>query len=137
MNPMNPMQLDAVLAAADLADRAGAKGFDIGYTEDNPPTWHATAFYVGKRLFVDGYPNPEDAATGLSERLLTGAACKCGRKVTLRADTPGCLWRLDGRRWSPGCDVPPIETARGSRGDTAALQKAMRERVAERKRRAS
>lgn len=129
--------INAVLAVADLVDRAGATHFDMGFDEGDSITWHAQAFYRGARLFVGGQPTPEVAATALAVELLTGAACKCGQKVSLRPEVPGCLWRLEGRRWVPGCDAPAIELPEEQRGNVAALRGAVNERTAERERRAS
>lgn len=123
---------DAVFAAADLVGRAGATAFDIGFELGNPANWHAQAFYQGVRVFVGGQPTPAAAATGLSVRLLTGAACRCGQKVSLRAATSGCLWRLEGQRWVPGCDAPSIDIDESMRGDVAAMRRALNERSAER-----
>lgn len=42
----------------------------------------------------------------------------------------GCRWRRVGKRWEPGCDAPPIEMPAGARGDHAAMNRAMRRRIA-------
>lgn len=115
----------AVLAAADLAVRAGAVGFAIDYSAGPPVTWHTQAFYKGARVFVRGLATPAEAATALAVRLLTGANCKCGQKVALRDGAPGCPWRLVGRRWEPGCDAPPFELSEDKRGDVAAMRGAV------------
>ena len=130
--PLGPEEEAAVMAAANLAERAGAKGFRIGYTSTTPATWYAVAEYGGQaEIGVRGHPNPAAAATALAKRLLTGAKCKCGGLVALSVsgawapgesatmldgsdpsllrDAPQCLWILEGSRWSPGCDAPPIK----------------------------
>jgi hypothetical protein len=129
---------DAVIACADLVGRAGASGFEIGWTCPHVPdepddhncpdvTWHATAAYRGARIMTAEHRSPTLAAVALSERLLSGAACRCGEPVTLADDEPGCRWTLAGKRWEPGCDVPPVHV-KGRRGDRVALARAMAER---------
>lgn len=54
-----------------------------------------------------------------------GAACRCGTTVTLNDDSQGCRWQLQGKRWQPGCDVPPLDVD-GPRGDLGAMNRAMR-----------
>jgi hypothetical protein len=125
---------DAVVAAADLAGRAGATSFEIGYLHDGVPAeeagWYAHAQYRGTRVTEDGR-GPVEAAEALARRLLTGAKCKCGRLVALsgrgavvhggqrmadgssftpeQASAAGqCRWTRMGRRWEPGCDAPPL-----------------------------
>lgn len=128
----DPFDADAVMAAADLASRAGASGFQIGHTDpaEGPVTWYATAEYDDNAITASGHPDPSAAATALARRILTGGKCRCGGLVALsisgafappdtatmldgsdpRAlrDAPQCLWILEGRRWEPGCDVPPV-----------------------------
>jgi hypothetical protein len=119
---------DAIVACADLVGRAGASGFEIGYTRDDVPTeeagWYAHASYKGARIMVDERRSPSEAALALAERLLRGAACRCGEPVSMADDQPGCRWRLVGNRWKPGCDAPPVPVD-GVRGDLAAAQRAM------------
>lgn len=121
---------DQVLAAADLCDQAGAYSFDIGQSADDQDNWHAIAFYRGATLVVNHQPSAAHAATALARRLLTGAACKCGRKVSLREGArPGwCQWQLAGPRWVSGCAAPPMEIPAGQRGDIQALRRAISER---------
>ena len=127
---------DAVVACADLVGRAGASGFEIGYLHDDVPIeqagWYAHAQYRGARLTVEDRCSPSEAALALAERLLRGAACRCGDQVTLN-DGPGCRWQLQGERWQPGCDAPSLHVD-GQRGDLPAMNRAMR-RAAERRRR--
>jgi hypothetical protein len=118
---------EIVLATADLVDRAGARGFEIGYLndEDDPQfakhgaQWWAHARYRGTRIIVEGFDRPDQAADALSRRLLTGAKCRCGKLVTLGRDgaiafdgvrmaAGQCLWTRVGARWNPSCDVPPV-----------------------------
>lgn len=128
---------DVVLAVADLAYRAGASGFEVGYLRDDVPVedagWYATAFYRGARITVDEHRSASTAAIALAERMLRGATCRCGRGVTLADDTPGCRWHLAGQRWEPGCDAPAVKVD-ANRGDLTAMNRAMR-RAAKRNRR--
>lgn len=126
-----------MLAAANLAERAGATAFDIGHSDPDvgPVSWHAIAEYgPGKGIQVDGLPDPVAAAMALARRLLTGAKCKCGGLVALSEagayappahatmldgsdprtlwDAEHCLWILQGARWEPGCDAPPLTADR-------------------------
>jgi hypothetical protein len=121
---------DMIVACADLAGRAGARGFEIGYTrEDVLPEeagWYARASYRGAHLDSGEHTSPSAAALTLAERLLSGAMCRCRRPVTLSDRESGCRWRLVGRRWEPGCDAPPIRV-RGERGDRAAMERAVTE----------
>lgn len=129
------MSLDAdpVIACVDLAGRAGAKDFQIGW--DCPHvadegdghhcpdvTWWASVQWRGTRTMVDGHPTPAFAAIALAVRILHGGGCKCGRPVTITAGEPDqCWWRLIGQRWEPGCDAPPIDMAGVQRGDLPAM----------------
>jgi hypothetical protein len=104
------MSGDVVVACADLAGRAGARDFEIGYLRDDVPTdqagWYAQVTYRGARLMADEHRSPTAAALALAERILSGAQCRCGRQVALADDQPGCRWQLVGKRWEPGCDGP-------------------------------
>lgn len=128
---------DVVMACADLVGRAGAAGFELGYLHDDVPVqdagWYATAFYQGARITVADQPSPSAAAFGLGERLLRGATCRCSRRVTLTGAVDGCRWRLVGARWEPGCDAAPL-TVDGPRGDLTAIEHALTNRAARRKR---
>jgi hypothetical protein len=68
------------------------------------------------------------AAMALAERLLRGAACRCGGQVVMsdhaaQQVAQPCRWTLNGNRWQPGCDAPPIHV-KGERGDYNAIQAA-------------
>lgn len=120
---------DAVVACADLAGRAGARDFQIGYVHDDVPVeeagWYAHASYQGARVITDQHRSPTAAAMRLAERLLRGAQCRCGNPVALSDETTGCRWRLMGQRWEPGCDAPPVHMPAGTRGDVGAMHQAM------------
>ena len=119
---------DALKAAADLVGRTGARSFEIGYLNDEPPhRWYAHAQYKGARITAEDHPGPVEAAEGLARRLLTGAKCTgCGGLVALSDDgafiyasaalTDGtkwdaatarrvhqCRWTRVGARWEMGC----------------------------------
>ncbi|MBX7264943.1 hypothetical protein KIF24_01980 [Micromonospora sp. Llam7] len=124
------MNDDIVIACANLVDRAGAAGFEIGHTgDDDEPAedvqWYAFAAYRGARVISDGHRSPTAAALGLAERLLAGAMCRCTQPVTVSDSRPGCRWRLVGQRWEPSCDAAPVTVSGGGRGDMAAIQHAM------------
>lgn len=127
---------DAVVACADLVGRAGASGFQIGYLHDDVPLeqagWYAYAQYRGVRITVEDRRSPSEAALALAERLLHGADCKCGQRVTLDDGRGGCRWRLMGKRWEPSCDAPPVDVP-GVRGDLPAMNRAMRRAAARRR----
>lgn len=120
---------DAVVACADLVGRCGATEFKIGWLHDDVPIeqagWWAHAQYRGARISVDERRSPSEAALALAERLLRGAACRCGNTVTLADGRDGCRWRLLGKRWEPGCDAPSVKV-QGRRGDLGAMNRAMR-----------
>jgi hypothetical protein len=125
------MQFDAVIAVADLAGRAGAKQFQIGYLHDNVPVeeaaWYAHAQYLGTRLSVDNHRSPQDAALALAQRILLDGLCRCGRRVSLHGGVKGtCRWRLVGKRWESGCDAEAIGIDAAERGNLTAMQQAMR-----------
>ena len=130
---MTNLDQDAVLAAADLVNRSGARSFQIGYLNDDPadPAWYAHAQYKGVRIAAEHHPGPVEAAEALARRLLDGAKCRCGKLVALSDDgamvyrdtklldgttwTPTqaaragqCRWTRQGKRWEPGCNAPPI-----------------------------
>jgi hypothetical protein len=121
---------DIVVACADLVGRAGASEFEIGYLHDNVPVeqagWYAHAKYRGARLTADDRRSPTEAAMALAERILRGGTCRCGKTVLLNDSGTGCRWRLVGKRWEPGCNVPSI-TVKGPRGDLAAMRRAIKE----------
>ncbi|GIF08692.1 hypothetical protein [Actinoplanes siamensis] len=119
---------DIVIACADLAGRAGATSFEIGYLHDDVPAdeagWYAHVQYRGARITAEDHRSPTGAALALAERLLRGATCRCRRPVTLSDAAEGCRWRLVGQRWEPGCDAAPLRLD-GPRGDLAAMQAAL------------
>lgn len=125
------MSGDVIVACADLAGRAGASGFEIGYLRDDVPVqdagWYAHVNYRGARLMVEEHRSPSAAALALAERILAGAQCRCRRPVTMDDSRQGCRWRLSSKRWEPGCDVPPVRVS-GPRGDLAAMQQALDDR---------
>ena len=103
---------DALVAIADLVGRTGATDFKIGYLHDDVPAseagWYAYAQYTGARISQDDLPGPVEAANALAERLLRGAACKCGRNSEVGGDDPDlCHWRRVGPRWYSGCEEAP------------------------------
>ena len=126
----------AVVASVDLINRAGGKEFQIGWTCPHVPdeedghncpdvTWWAHAKWKGSQLTAEGHPEPGSAARALAVLVLDGGQCKCGKRATLIADAPGCLWRLVGDRWVPGCDVPGIEIDGADWGDVPAMGRAL------------
>lgn len=121
---------DIINASAHLADRAGARTWQLAWECPHLPeaehedhhrcdhiTWKATAEYSLETLEGTA-PTPHEAALALAVRLMSGAACRCGRDVTLaeRSSSKRCQWHLDGDKWLPGCSVPPLP-AGGARGD--------------------
>ena len=136
--PLSAEEREAILATADLAERAGATAFQIGYNDHHvPATWFARAEYGPKtRIVQSGHPDPAAAATALARRILTGGKCRCGGLVALSIDgawapgdsatmmdgsdpaalrsAPQCLWILEGGRWTPGCDAPPVKLNRAA-----------------------
>jgi hypothetical protein len=126
------MYEDAVVACADLVGRAGASGFEIGFVNEDVPVeeagWYAIAQYRGARIMTGDHRSPTGAAMALAERLLRGAACRCGRKVSMSDGKRGCRWRLVGKEWKPGCDAPPIRVS-GDRGDHAAITRSYTEQT--------
>lgn len=118
---------DALVAAADLVGRTGARSFQIGYLDDEPGSlWYAHAQYRGARITAEG-PGPVEAAEALARRLLTGGKCTgCGGLIVLpgrgafayrspvladgtrwsaeaAAKAGQCRWVRTGRRWEAGC----------------------------------
>jgi hypothetical protein len=126
--PPELMNTDAVLATADLVERTGSTGLEIGYIHDDVPVdqagWYAHAAYLGARLTAENHASPSAAALGLAERILAGATCRCRQVVTLADDRPGCRWQLMGKRWISGCDAPSLKID-GPRGDITAMRRAL------------
>lgn len=132
---MSPAGEDRLIAAVDLAGRAGARGLEIGYLNEDPadPGWYAFAQYAGARIIAEGHATPVAAAEALARDLMTGARCAgCGRLVSLdgisafaftrgtladgtvttaaeeqaRAAERGlCHWTRAGRRWDGACGL--------------------------------
>jgi hypothetical protein len=126
--PAAELDEDAVIAAADLAGRTGARAFEVGYLSDDPPhQWYAHARYQGARISTEDHPGPVEAVEALARKLLTGAKCThCGGLVALsgsgafafrqpvmadgtswtaeQARAAGqCRWTRKGRRWEAAC----------------------------------
>lgn len=125
---MADIDQDAITACADLVGRTGAKEFQIGYLNDEPPhKWYAHAQWKGARIGVEDHAGPVEAADALCRRLLTGAKCTgCGGLVALSdagatafrnpvmadgstwsaeeaAAATQCRWRRMGPKWVMGC----------------------------------
>lgn len=130
------LNTDAVVACADLAGRAGATDFEIGWVHDDVPAeeagWYAHVRYRGARLTVDDRRSPSEAALALAERILAGGTCRCGKVVTLADGGSGCRWRLVGKRWESGCDAQSVFVPEGGRGDVAKMRQAIGAAVANR-----
>ena len=122
---------DALVAAAELVGRTGAKGFEIGYLHDDVPIeqagWYAHAQFQGARITEDDHRGPIEAAEALARRLLECGKCtRCGGVVALSAagavifpdvtltdgtrwdektarSAPQCRWTRMGSRWVAGC----------------------------------
>lgn len=119
---------DILNATVHLADRCGARDFEIGHLHDDVPVeeaaWYASVSFQGARITADNHRSPTAAALALAERLLSGGTCRCRRPVVLSDSAQGCRWRLVGDRWEPGCDVAPIPV-NAARGDHAAMREAL------------
>lgn len=101
------VELDSVVACADLVARAGGRQFDIGYLDDDParPRWYAQAYFKGARLICDEKRGPAEAADCLARKVLNGGQCTgCKKTVTLHRRGFGCFWWRDGAAWVRGCD---------------------------------
>ena len=121
--------LAEVVACAGLLGRAGAKDMELGYTgDDDNPRWYVQARYQGTRLIAQDHASPATACQELVHTLLRSALCRCGRRVTFAYKSGRCLWRLVVDRWEPGCDVAPLVMPKGSRGDLAAMRRAVTNR---------
>lgn len=105
---------ERIIAAVDLAGRAGARMLEFGYLHDDVPVdqagWWAHATWQGARLMVDDQPGPAEALEALAARILTGAQCQgCRRPVTLDDPAPAgaCHWYRTGARWTRACAPTP------------------------------
>lgn len=153
--PGRPLTLDedAIAAAGDVIRRSGARGFELGYTNDEATrvedaAWFAWADYGGTRIIVENRASPEEAAEALARRLLTGAKCKhCSGLVALSDDGavayPGlmrdgstmtveqartmrqCRWTREGPKWVPGCtkDRHPGRSSKAARAKLKAKRR--------------
>lgn len=136
------VEIDEVIACADLAQKAGALTFELSWSCPHDPApddhrcpdvmWKTTIGWRDHRLEVEA-DSPGESADGAATRLLRDSACRCGRKVTtteLRLDS--CRWRREGDRWVPGCNAPPITLPAEVHGDLAASARLAEEIVAAR-----
>lgn len=112
---------DAVIAAAELVGRCGARALEVGFSGDeNGPIedadWYAHAQFNGKRVITEGHVGPAAAMERLARNLLgdspeyEDAHCRrCGKVITLSEVThvedpeAKCRWKRQGRTWVPGC----------------------------------
>lgn len=97
-----------VVAAADLGERSGATGFDVGYRNETPPAqWWATCTYLGAKLIGEDDNDPEAACDALAREILHGGLCtNCGRSVHVGPADPApgrCVWVRYRDRWSGSC----------------------------------
>jgi hypothetical protein len=112
---------EQMTAAVDLAKRAGARSFEIGYLHEGVPIeeagWYAHALYQGARVTVDNQAGPIEAADGLARKLLTGARCGCGKPVALGGiGKPGeCAWHREGPVWVSACGRGTVRPPRYAR----------------------
>lgn len=125
-----------IQATADLCDRSGARGFEVGYLHDDVPAeeadWYASAQFRGARVIAEHHVGPADAAFALAMKLLTGAKCRCGKLVSLvdggavafaksslahnfgewsataAAAAGQCRWRREEAQWVPSCTAPSM-----------------------------
>lgn len=112
---------DALLAAVDVINRAGALEFEVGYLDDTAEAqdarWWASARWNGTKVLVENHTDPGAAAEALARKLLEGGQCThCAGTITLspanramrRANPQLCPWTRQGLRWVRGCaqDVP-------------------------------
>lgn len=118
---------DIVAACADLVGRAGAREFQIGYLHDDVPDeeagWYAHAQYRGTRVTAEDHRSPSGAALALAERLLRGAACRCGQRVTLADGVDGCRWRLASARRHRPVGAVDVGCGRERRGSPEATSR--------------
>ena len=99
---------DAIIAAADLVGRTGARQLEIGYLhEDVPPDqagWYAHAQYRGTRITAEDHPGPVEAVEALARRLLDGGLCTHCRGLIALSDAGAMVYpgagRTDGTTWT-------------------------------------
>jgi hypothetical protein len=119
MTALESLDMDAVVAVADLVARAGGREFEIGHLEDGVPVeqarWYATARFKGAMLIADEKAGPDEAADALARRILSGGKCTyCHKTVVLNLTKPNkqCLWHRDGNAWVQGCNGKRSATLR-------------------------
>lgn len=99
---------DAMVAAVDLVARSGARGFEVGWMDDDVPValadWWASASYRGAKITVEHHRGPVEAAEALARRVLTGGACAHCHQPVVLGSGEGCRWTRMGRRWARGCE---------------------------------
>lgn len=129
MRQRDDFDYPVVLAAADLAHRAGGEDFRVGYRREDIPmeraAWFASCLLRDGLFGVEDMPSPEAAAYAFAVKLLKGGHCRCGRVVTLsqlnsaEGDSLGrtCWWRLKGNTWVSACpDATRPQPVRPRRG---------------------
>lgn len=127
-----------VKATAELADRAGARKWELLYTCPHTPgeppghgcddaEWTVTLLYQGTKIMTSG-PTAHEASAAMAVRILEGGRCRCGRTTTLQQRTGGgqCQWTFQTDSWRPGCEAPTIEADPAARGGFAAMQAALK-----------
>lgn len=134
------LDTEAVVAAAELAHRAGGREFEVGYLHDDVPAeqagWYAHVKLRGGRLTAEDHVGPSEAADALAERILAGGQCQNCGGFTVTTDAPAyrvpaeatladgstrtaadvaeagfCRWRRHGDRWRRDCDGGPHQPA--------------------------
>lgn len=130
--------LDVIMACVDVVGRSGARDFEMGYLHERVPMnqagWWARAQYRGYRMSVEG-AGPVDVAQKLTERVLRGAKCICGKLVALELESAfayhevllrdgstwtardaaaagQCLWQRNGAKYARGCQDRPQRAPR-------------------------
>lgn len=105
------------MEAIDMAGRSGAKGLEMGYTNDGVPWeeagWYAKAEFKSGTLVVDDQTDPLEAIEKLAARIQDKARCRwCSRLISWGpwVGNTRCAWsKVDGR-WQPGCRTDNPET---------------------------
>jgi len=111
MSMAQHLEMDSVVALADLCARAGATQLELGYLEDGVPVeqarWYAQVRFRGALLVCDERSGLDEAADALARRILRGALCAgCRRQVVLSMPVRfrDCRWYREGASWVRGCD---------------------------------
>lgn len=97
------MDDDAMVAAVEMIGRCGARSFQVGFINDEPPhDWYAHAQYRGTRITVEKKATPLEATEGLVRQLLAGGQCTHCRKLITLSDFAVARDKtlIDGRAWS-------------------------------------